>query len=73
MKIFFVGLSGVPYASRACDIRLDSFALLFQKCGYDVTVLNRYSPFMSSKKQIACFEEFLPFELTLCSMQDNYH
>ena len=61
MKIFFVGLSGVPYASRACDIRLDSFALLFQKCGYDVTVLNRYSPCSdeydsSSKKEYEIVE-----------------
>lgn len=44
MKIFFVGLGMVPYASRACDIRLDSFAELFVKCGHEVTVLNRYSP-----------------------------
>jgi len=44
MKIFFVGLSKCPYTSRACDIRLDSFAELFVKCGHSVTVLNRYSP-----------------------------
>lgn len=44
MKVFFVGLSKVPYASRACDIRLNSFADLFVACGYSVTVLNRYSP-----------------------------
>ena len=43
MKIFFVGLQKVPYANRACDIRLDSFAELFVKCGCSVTVLNRYS------------------------------
>ena len=43
MKIFFVGLQKVPYANRACDIRLDSFADLFVKCGCSVTVLNRYS------------------------------
>lgn len=44
MKVFFVGLSEVPYASRACDIRLNAFADLFMQCGCDVTVLNRYSP-----------------------------
>lgn len=43
MRIFFVGLGRVPYASRACDIRLDSFAELFVKCGATVTVINRYS------------------------------
>ena len=43
MKVFFVGLGRVPYASRACDIRLDSFAELFVKCGISVTILNRYS------------------------------
>lgn len=43
MKIFLVGLSRVPYANRACDIRLDSFANLFVNCGCDVCILNRYS------------------------------
>lgn len=48
MKIFFVGLSRCPYANRACDIRLHSFAELFSLCGSDVTILNRYSPFIDS-------------------------
>lgn len=52
MKIFFVGLAQCPYASRACDIRLDSFAELFVKCGHDVTILNRYSPKSNSDDEI---------------------
>lgn len=48
MKVYFVGLSKVPYANRACDIRLDSFANLFNKCGYDVIILNRYSHLVHS-------------------------
>ena len=48
MKVFFVGLSRCPYANRACDIRLHSFAELFSLCGCDVTILNRYSPFIDS-------------------------
>lgn len=42
MNIFFVGLSGVPYSSRACDIRLCTFANLFAK-SHSVTILNRFS------------------------------
>lgn len=42
MNIFFVGLSGVPYSSRACDIRLCAFANLFVK-KHSVTILNRFS------------------------------
>lgn len=42
MNIIFVGLSGVPYSSRACDIRLCAFANLFAK-NHTVTILNRYS------------------------------
>ena len=48
MKVFFVGLSKCPYANRACDIRLHSFAKLFTLCGTDVTILNRYSPLIDS-------------------------
>ena len=48
MKVFFVGLSKCPYANRACDIRLHSFAELFTLCGTDVTILNRYSPLVNS-------------------------
>lgn len=48
MKVFFVGLSKCPYANRACDIRLHSFAELFTLCGTDVTLLNRYSPLIDS-------------------------
>lgn len=48
MKIFFVGLARCPYASRACDIRLDSFAELCLNCGHEVTVLNRYSTLTSN-------------------------
>lgn len=42
MNIFFVGLPGVPYSSRACDIRLCAFANLFAK-KHSVTILNRFS------------------------------
>lgn len=42
MNIYFVGLSGVPYSSRACDIRLCAFANLFAK-KHSVTILNRFS------------------------------
>ncbi|WP_455584548.1 glycosyltransferase [Bacteroides sp.] len=42
MNIFFVGLSGVPYSSRACDVRLCAFANLFVK-KHSVTILNRFS------------------------------
>lgn len=48
MNIFFVGLAKCPYANRACDIRLDSFAELFVKCGHEVMVLNRYSPYCNN-------------------------
>lgn len=42
MKIVFVGLSGVPYAGRACDSRLANTAnLLAENC--TVEILNRYS------------------------------
>lgn len=42
MKIVFVGLSGVPYAGRACDSRLANTAnLLAEKA--TVEILNRYS------------------------------
>lgn len=43
MNIVFVGLSGVPYAQRAIDIRLGSFARLFALSGHNVMILNRYS------------------------------
>jgi glycosyltransferase involved in cell wall biosynthesis len=42
MNIFFVGLGGVPYAKRACDLRLQSFAKLFNDIGCNVNILNRY-------------------------------
>ena len=42
MKIVFVGLSGVPYAGRACDSRLANIAnLLAEKA--TIEILNRYS------------------------------
>ena len=42
MKIVFVGLSGVPYAGRACDSRLANTAnLLAEKA--TIEILNRYS------------------------------
>ena len=42
MKIVFVGLSGVPYAGRACDPRLANIAnLLAEKA--TIEILNRYS------------------------------
>lgn len=44
MKIVFVGLGGIPYSSRAIDVRLGSFAELFVNCGYEVEIINRYSP-----------------------------
>ena len=43
MNIVFVGLSGVPYARRAIDTRLLSFANLFTSSNHDVVILNRYS------------------------------
>lgn len=43
MNILFVGLSGVPKRSRACDIRLTFFANMLAKKN-DVTILNRYAP-----------------------------
>ena len=36
MNIVFVGLSGVPYARRAIDTRLLSFANLFTSSNHDV-------------------------------------
>lgn len=49
MRIFFVGLPKVPYANRACDIRLKSFAELFASCGSSVYILNRYSAIQPAK------------------------
>lgn len=42
MKIEFVGLSGVPYAGRACDSRLANTANLLAE-NATVEILNRYS------------------------------
>lgn len=42
MKIVFVGLSGVPYAGRACDSRLANIANLLAEDA-TVEILNRYS------------------------------
>ena len=42
MNICFVGLAGVPYSRRACDVRLYSFAIVFSR-NHNITVLNRYS------------------------------
>lgn len=42
MKILFVGLSGVPYAGRACDSRLANTANLLAE-NATVEILNRYS------------------------------
>ena len=42
MNILFVGLGGVPFKKRACDLRLISFAKLFVSIGCKVTILNRY-------------------------------
>ncbi len=42
MKIVFVGLSGVPYAGRACDSRLANTANLLEE-NATVEILNRYS------------------------------
>lgn len=42
MKIVFVGLSGVPYAGRACDSRLANTANLLAEDA-TVEILNRYS------------------------------
>lgn len=43
MKTFIVGLNKVPYAQRACDVRLESFAKLAHNMGHEVYILNRYS------------------------------
>lgn len=54
MNVLFVGLSGVPRCSRACDIRLSFFAnILSQK--NKVTILNRYS----SNKQLKILKTHL--------------
>lgn len=42
MKIVFVGLSGVPYAGRACDSRLANTATLLAEHA-TVEIINRYS------------------------------
>ena len=42
MKIVFVGLSGVPYAGRACDSRLANTANLLAE-NFTIEILNRYS------------------------------
>lgn len=42
MKIVFVGLSGVPYAGRACDSRLANIANMLSEEA-SVELLNRYS------------------------------
>lgn len=42
MKIVFVGLSGVPYAGRACDSRLANTANLLAEDA-TIEILNRYS------------------------------
>lgn len=41
MNLVFVGLKGVPYLKRACDVRLASFANILSEKN-DVTILNRY-------------------------------
>lgn len=43
MNIYFVGLSDVPYKKRAIDIRLLSFAKLFDTLGHSVKIINRLS------------------------------
>lgn len=43
MNIYFVGLSDVPFKKRAIDIRLLSFAKLFDSLGHKVIILNRLS------------------------------
>ena len=43
MHIVFVGLPGVPYRRRACDIRLAYFANLLSSVN-EVTIVNWYSP-----------------------------
>lgn len=43
MNIYFVGLSDVPYKKRAIDIRLLSFARLFNSLGHSVIIINRVS------------------------------
>lgn len=53
MKIVFVGLSGVPYAGRACDSRLANTANLLAK-NATVEILNRYSSL--TKKSLSGIE-----------------
>lgn len=48
MNILFVGLPGVPYSGRACDVRLCAFANIFAK-KHTVTILNRFSSFVGEE------------------------
>ncbi len=43
MNIYIAGLSDVPFKKRATDIRLLSFAKLFDSLGHSVTIINRLS------------------------------
>lgn len=47
MKIVFVGLSGVPYSGRACDLRLANTANMLAT-NTEVVILNRYSTFSNN-------------------------
>lgn len=42
MNIVFLGLPGVPYLRRACDIRIMSIAKLIVNMGDQVTIFNKY-------------------------------
>ncbi len=42
MNAVFVGLGGVPYKKRACDVRLHSFAKMLLLTGWNVSILNRF-------------------------------
>lgn len=46
-KIVLVGLAGVPFLKRAIDVRLGATIELLKKSGYEVEVLNRYTPLAS--------------------------
>lgn len=68
MKIVFVGLSGVPYAGRACDSRLANTANMLAE-NATVEILNRYSSLAKDtltgidlSDKVACKEIVTPRE-----------
>lgn len=67
MRIFFVGLGGVPYSKRAGDIRLRFLADALVSGGHEVSVLNRL-PFPKTDESLGKFTkviELFPHETRL--------